>query len=334
MGNPDEKPVCVARFSRPWGDIPTGAQAYEHMAIEALEAVVRHQPALTDPLRPKLLRYKKLRYLWQNWTNLPSGDILITDPNHFFCGLNIRRFRHRILLVFHVDPRDAPIRFIQSRLESHMLRRLGEFDRVVVIAEYWKDFLARHIPAERIRVIPCAYDVEGILDRSGAKTRKELGLPEDKIVVHAGQACETKGFRIALDNLPPDRFHVLTTGRRDCETVHDHREAADKDYYDLLRASDVAVSFPRFNEGWTRVAHEALLCGTPVVGFDRGGLGELIRGGGQIIYPSPGDALRCVEEALERRDELRESGLKFARQFTPERFREQWRSLIAEFLPG
>lgn len=330
MGNPSEKPTCVARFSKPWGEILTGAQAYEHMVVEALEPVVSHRPALTDPFSPRWLRYKKLRYLWQNWTNCPDGDILITDPNHFFCGLNIKRFQHKILLVHHVDHRDAPIEFIQARLESHMIRRLHEFDRVVVIANYWKEFLASHFPAERIHIIPCAYDIEGILRQSAAKPRSELSLPENKIVVYAGQACEKKGFRVAVDNLPRDRFHVLTTGRRDCETDHDHREAADKDYFDLLRASDVAVFFPRFNEGWTRVAHEALLCETPVVGFDRGGLGELIRGGGQILCPSPDKALSCVEEALARRDELSRNGLKFARQFTPERFQQQWRALIAE----
>jgi len=56
----------------------------------------------------------------------------------------------------------------------------------------------------------------------------------------------------------------------------------------------------------------------------------LIRGGGQILCPSPDKALSCVEEALARRDELSRNGLKFARQFTPERFQQQWRALIAE----
>ncbi len=330
MGVESGRPTCVVRFPDPLANIPTGAQAYERMMFDALEPVVDLRRALTNPRRPRLLRCKKLRYLWQNLFDLSGGDLLITDPTHLFCGLPLRKFRKRILVTYHIDPRDTPVPAVQEQVDACMFRKLKEFDRVIAIADFWKDLLAAHMPAERIRVIPCAYDVAGILSRTDPPSRRELGLPEDKIVVYAGQACVGKGFRHALERLPRDRFHVFTTGRRDCEVDHDHRAAGDGDYFDLLRAADVAVFMPRFNEGWTRAAHEALLCGGPVVGSDRGGLGELIRGAGQLLCDSPEDLLQRVEEALERRDELRERGLDFAKAFTPERFAKQWREVVRE----
>ena len=44
----------------------------------------------------------------------------------------------------------------------------------------------------------------------------------------------------------------------------------------LLQAASVAVTMSKFNEGWCRTAHEAMLCKTPVVGSGMGGMGELL----------------------------------------------------------
>jgi len=321
---------CVPRFAAPTSDIPTGAQAYERMLIEAISPDVDVQPALCDPRKPRWLRFKKLRFLWQNKTGLPQGDLLITDSTQFFCGLNIDRFARRILLVHHVDSRDTPNRFLQDRIHAHTLRHLCRFDRVVVVADFWRTLFSEHMPAERISVIHSGYDVEAS-NRCAAKdrdaVRKELELPLDKIVVFAGQACFNKGFTSVLERLPKDRFHVFTTGRKDFEAGQDHRELSEENYLKLLSVADVAAFLPRFNEGWTRAAHEALLCRVPVVGFDRGGLGDLLRGAGQIVCEGEDAFLACVEEALSRREELAQVGRAFAESFTVDRFTEEWRSL-------
>jgi glycosyltransferase involved in cell wall biosynthesis len=331
MSSPKLK--CVPRFAAPASDIPTGAQAYERMLIEAISPVVETLPALCDPRSPRWLRFKKLRFLWQNKTALPQGDLLITDPTQLFCGLKIDRFERRILVVYHVDSRDTPSRFVQDRVDAHALRHLHRFDHVVVIADFWRKMLSEHMPAEKISLIHCGYDTESSIrcaakDRDAA--RKELGLPLDKMVVFAGQACVSKGFTTVLERLPKDRFHVFTTGRKDFNAGQDHRELSEGNYLKLLSVADVAAFLPRFNEGWTRAAHEALLCGTPLVGFDRGGLGDLLRGAGQIVCESEDAFPACVEDALSRREELAQVGRAFAESFTVDRFAEEWRSLTRE----
>lgn len=309
-----------------------GAQAYERMLTQAIASIVDVRPALCDPRSPRWLRFKKLRYFWQNRTSLPKGDLLITDSTQFFCGLNIDRFARRILVVYHVDSRDTPLRFVQHRVDARTLRHLDRFDRVVVIAEFWRKMLAERMPAEKIRLIHCGYDTEASVRcaaKDGHAARKELGLPLDKIVVFAGQACVSKGFTTVLKRLPRDRFHVFTTGRKDFDAGQDHRELPEEQYLKLLSVADVAAFLPRFNEGWTRAAHDALLCGVPVVGFDRG-LGDLLRGAGQIVCENEEAFPACVEDALTRRKELARAGRAFAESFTVDRFAEEWRALTRE----
>ena len=51
----------------------------------------------------------------------------------------------------------------------------------------------------------------------------------------------------------------------------------------LLSCCDIVISFSEFPEGWNRVAHEALLTKTPVIGSGQGGMNELLNKSGQII---------------------------------------------------
>ena len=56
-----------------------------------------------------------------------------------------------------------------------------------------------------------------------------------------------------------------------------------QEYLILLKASTVVLTMSLFKEGWCRVAHEALLLGTPVIGSGAGGMTEVLAQGGGII---------------------------------------------------
>jgi hypothetical protein len=45
-----------------------------------------------------------------------------------------------------------------------------------------------------------------------------------------------------------------------------------------MAASEYTLAMPFIKEGWNRIAHESLLLGTQVIGFNQGGLGDLLRG--------------------------------------------------------
>jgi glycosyltransferase involved in cell wall biosynthesis len=88
----------------------------------------------------------------------------------------------------------------------------------------------------------------------------------------------------------------------------------------------------RFREGWCRTAHEAMLLGRPVVGSGTGGMGELLRGGHQVICPSHTQLRSHVEALLANprlAGELGRQGQLFARRFDLKRFRSEWIELLS-----
>src|SRR5205807_7325993 len=104
-----------------------------------------------------------------------------------------------------------------------------------------------------------------------------------------------------------------------------------RDYLRLLKASALTITMSQFEEGWCRTAHEAMLCGTPVVGSGRGGMQELLVGGGQIICESfeklPGICVELIADSSARAS-MGAKGQRFTRQFGLERLRNDWTSLI------
>jgi hypothetical protein len=48
-------------------------------------------------------------------------------------------------------------------------------------------------------------------------------------------------------------------------------------YLSEMASSYCSLAFTKINEGWPRMVHESILVGTPVIGYDNGGLGNLLR---------------------------------------------------------
>lgn len=89
----------------------------------------------------------------------------------------------------------------------------------------------------------------------------------------------------------------------------------------------------KIEEGWSRVAHEALLCKTPVIGSGSGGMKELLEGTGQVICDSIANLPDMVREVLDNKWIYVDKGYNFAKGFTYEIFVRDWRALSGEFAP-
>ena len=138
--------------------------------------------------------------------------------------------------------------------------------------------------------LPCCFDVDKFQIRDKAHSRKLLGLPQDKfIVLFAAQTTKDprKGFGLladALQQLPSENFAVCIMGNHDensLEGIENYPLGYLHD--DLLlsqvySAADVFVT-PALVEAFGQTTIEAMLCGTPVIGFQTGVVQEVIENG-------------------------------------------------------
>ena len=90
------------------------------------------------------------------------------------------------------------------------------------------------------------------------------------------------------------------------------------------------ITMSKIREGWCRVAHEAMLCRTCVVGSGSGGMRELLEGGGQVICEDISMLPGLINEVLNKKEKYALEGFKFASRFDHEYFAKEWNVLVKE----
>jgi glycosyltransferase involved in cell wall biosynthesis len=211
----------------------------------------------------------------------------------------------------------------------HHNLRLADF--VVTVSKYWEARL-RGLGCARVQTIYNGFREADfvIRDDEVASFRRRFGWT--KPVVYIGNHHPGKGILQSYEALKGLDVHLVTSGKWLANVPPINLELSYRDYLCLLRASSVIVTMSLFHEGWCRTAHEAMLLERPVVGSGFGGMGELLRGGSQIVCSRFEDLRSHVEALLaepERRGRMGEEAHRFARTFTEDRMRSDWVRLLS-----
>ncbi len=140
--------------------------------------------------------------------------------------------------------------------------------------------------------IPNSLDKNVFKPAPKKQCREALNLPTEKIIlltVIQSLKDKRKGFQILLDALAflpkPDRFVLLTVGslKNDAqihviEHIHLGSLVDERLMAMVYNAADILVH-PAVEDNLPNVVVEALCCGVPVVGFNIGGMAEMVSNG-------------------------------------------------------
>jgi glycosyltransferase involved in cell wall biosynthesis len=153
-----------------------------------------------------------------------------------------------------------------------------------------------------VHVIPNGLDTEAFAPRDRGYARQLLGLPPDALVVlfvAASTGNRRKGFGLLAealaglaDELPGLRLVSVGRGGAGVAGATPHLAlgplSQDRMLSLVYSAADVFV-IPSLQDNMPSTVLEALACGTPVVGFDAGGVAEMVRPGETGLLARAGD---------------------------------------------
>lgn len=279
--------------------------------------------------RNKPYNFSKLYY---NLSKLHGQkDVWIRTSNSVVTLPFDKTYGKNIALIHHIDNslKSVPTKVLSNILDKVLIHNLNLVDKIVVVSQFWKEYFET-LGYDSVEVIYNPFDLKGFTfnDDDIDKFKAKYQLSE-KPIIYLGNCQKAKGVVEAYEALKELNVHFVTSGAKDVNLPATHLNVGYREYLLLLQASSAAVTMSKFNEGWCRTAHEAMLCKTPVVGSGMGGMRELLEGGGQIICPDFSKLRDCVEYAMGD-SKLGETGYAFASQdrFTLGFFKDKWVDLV------
>lgn len=172
-----------------------------------------------------------------------------------------------------------------AQLEPNRLNIVGTSRWIA--GEARRSSLLKRFP---VTVIPNGLDVNVFAPRDKGFSRDTLGVPRDaKVVLFVADSAATKrkGFdyvAAALSGMTdePNLFLLSVGGGKpnvpNLPQLHLGRVSDDRMLSIIYSAADVFV-IPSLQESFGQTVTESMACGTPVVGFDTGGIPDMVRPG-------------------------------------------------------
>lgn len=210
--------------------------------------------------------------------------------------------RNKVLVVFHhYDKREKLSLFyhLNAWLLFKLLSAAPAHVRVVVVAGFWSDFLiARGVPSSAILHFPNLFDTGKYqLHNHTQKNDKQICFGQYSAKQHASafeliEKLNEQGYECFF-TAP---YESKTGVKKEVKVLH----LTFDEYLEKLASSSYVVCLGAFNEGWNRVAHESLLCGSNVIGYESGGLTDLLRQSGQFLVADTNEAYEVITQNKKR----------------------------------
>lgn len=282
------------------GIIPTGGYRHEHFLFHSIIGYFSEKGINVKPEVSRKQKYfqgiDNFRLLYWAWKK-SEADVLVV-PSRLALSAILRSIfsKKAILIVMHYfDERDGKgilLRWYYKLLFAILRNVTIKGVAVVTVAPYWQRYFSFKFKGKvPVFLYPNFFNVEEY-----RKYKSNTKLKQ----VHLGQYSSKNDpalFDLA-EKLHEDGYSCYFTTMQEQEAcrlehysvLYEPTEA----YLTRMASSLYTVAFIRINEGWNRVAHESILVGTPVVGNDAGGLGDLLRESGSRLITDRNDLLKVI----------------------------------------
>ncbi|MDA7558632.1 hypothetical protein N8768_05685 [Flavobacteriaceae bacterium] len=305
-----------------------GGRVYELLAIDVLKE--HYKVTINKAL---IKRTSLVRYSFKNHKAKIKGDICVVDPYLIALG-KFNSKKKNIAVIHHIDEALFSENLMSKCFYINLKRNLKKMNTVVVVSEVWKTIL-NDIGVKNIKVIYNAFDTKDYVFSEEAKHvfKKKYNIVGTKPIVYIGPNSLGKGISEILEVIDQDKYKLVATGKVDVSNKNVKTFFFSEEEFPLfLACCDLVLCMSTMTEGWNRIAHEALLSKTPVIGSGTGGMEELLEKSGQIIVKDLNALNNKIEDCLKHSSKYIDAGYQYASKFDLEYFKMSWNNAIEELV--
>ena len=321
-----------------YSNVKYGGDIYEEQVRNAFAGSFSTEVKRIEAHSIKFRYFKPIEWLVSLAKLNGQSDLWLSDSFIVIALLPLNRLRgKKVALIYHIDNSvfNPLIRAVSFFLEKMFYQKLRKMDGIVTISNYWeKHFLDKGF--NNVYKIYNGFDIKdfNVNEEEVADFKKRFGL-KDKPIVYIGNCQKEKGIREIYEALKDLDVHLVTSGPEMVKIPAKNLNLKYRDYLRLLKASTVVLEMHKFQTGWSRISHEAMLFRKPVIGSGAGGTKELLEKSGQIICKDFDKLREKVEFLLDNpveRERLGEKGYNYAINFTREKFNSDWLKVVNNIL--
>lgn len=298
--------------------------------LQAMFALKNHFDIQSDKHTVRQAGEGTLNYIYRLQYLRNKADLLIMEPFPAVFGKRSPG-QKTMAMIHHIDPEIRSKSFFHKLYFSLLIKRLKQVNKVVTVSSYWKKFLEK-AGCENVDVIYNSFDIAPFrsLQKNNPEFRNKYNIPQEVKIIYIGNAIKEKGVYDVYEGLKNSGYHLIMSGAQNraadlpVQYLHLDRE----DYLQLLASSSVVIAMSKMQEGWNRIAHEAMLCKTPVIGSGSGGMSELLEMGGQIRLSAPNELDAAVKKVLANENQFATKGYEYVKQFDLNYFERRWVEVV------
>lgn len=325
-----KKVTWIKISSRRYGGAIYGQRAQEALVSRGFEVEQKKIQAGNS-----VIKYlKPLSWFYALLGLRGQSDLWIRDDLFSLATMRFdKTIGRELAVIYHIDFSVFPflLRPLFHLLEKLACWNMKKADAILTISNYWQNYFQGRGYNNVYKIYP-AFNLAdlNIAEQEILDFKKKYQL-EGKPIIYLGNCQKAKGVVEAYEALKSIDAHFVTSSEPQVKIGALNFNLNYREYLCLLRASALVITMSRFNEGWCMTAHEAMLLKTPVIGSGKGGMGELLEGGKQIICRDAADLKEKADYLLsspQARVKMGEDGFNYAKNFTQEKFNQDWLNLV------
>lgn len=209
--------------------------------------------------------------------------------------------KNEILIVLHnYDPNDGKSKTFKAYfhvLFSVLRKTNSKRLKVIAVSPFWKKYFEETIHLPNVYQFSNYYEIEKYqqLQKKDKNPWIHLGqwsTKNDEAIFGLAQKLSLDGFYCYFSTTDST---AAKSNNGSFEIICFHNF---NDYLEQVSMSLCTLALPKVNEGWNRVAHESMLLSTPVIGYNKGGLGDLLKESHSIIVKNIEEVYICIKDNL------------------------------------